>query len=72
MLRDQRPDTDLGAEYFDRLDTARLERQPVRRLEQLGYTVTLTPAEVACVRSMANYSALRHSSKQTIFRRSPA
>ena len=47
MLRDQRPYTDLGADYFDRLDTARLERQHVRRLEQLGYTVTLTPAVVA-------------------------
>jgi N-formylglutamate amidohydrolase len=47
MLRDQRPSTDLGADYFERLDTARLERHQVRRLEQLGYTVTLTPAEVA-------------------------
>jgi hypothetical protein len=47
MLRDQRPYTDLGADYFDRLDSARLERQHVRRLEQLGYTVTLTPAVVA-------------------------
>lgn len=47
MLRDQRPYTDLGADYFERLDAARLERHHVRRLEQLGYTVTLTPAEVA-------------------------
>jgi transposase len=55
MRRNQRPYTDLGADYFDRLDTARLERQHVRRLErqhvrrleQLGYTVTLTPAVVA-------------------------
>jgi transposase len=47
MLRDQRPYTDLGADYFDQLDAARLERHHVRRLEQLGYTVTLTPAHVA-------------------------
>jgi hypothetical protein len=47
MLRDQRPYTDLGADYFDRLETARLARQHVRRLEQLGYTVTLTPTVVA-------------------------
>jgi len=47
MLRDQQPYTDLGADYFERLDAARLERHHVRRLEQLGYTVTLTPAEVA-------------------------
>jgi transposase len=44
LLRDQQPYTDLGADYFDRLDTARIERHHVRRLEQLGYTVTLTPS----------------------------
>jgi hypothetical protein len=44
ILRDQRPYTDLGADYFDRLDTARIERHHIRRLEQLGYTVTLTPS----------------------------
>jgi transposase len=47
MLRDQRPSTDLGGDYFTRLDAVRLERHHVRRLEQLGYTVTLTPAHVA-------------------------
>ena len=47
MLRDRRPYADLGADYFDRLDAVRLERHHVRRLEQLGYTVTLTPADVA-------------------------
>ena len=35
------------ADYFDKLDTARIERHHVRRLEQLGYTVTLTPAHAA-------------------------
>ena len=44
ILRDQRPYTDLGADYFDRRDTARIERHHIRRLEQLGYTVTLTPS----------------------------
>ena len=43
MLRDKRPYADLGPDYFDRLDTARLQRHHVRRLEQLGYTVTLEP-----------------------------
>jgi transposase len=47
MLRDRRPYADLGADYFDRINTARLERHHVRRLEQLGYTVTLTPTQVA-------------------------
>jgi transposase len=47
MLRDKKPYADLGADYFDKLDTARIERHHVRRLEQLGYTVTLTPKEAA-------------------------
>lgn len=46
LLRDHRPYHDLGADYFDQLDKARVERQHVRRLEQLGYTVTLTPVAV--------------------------
>jgi transposase len=47
VLRDKKPYTDLGADYFDKLDTARVERHHVRRLEQLGYTVTLTPKDAA-------------------------
>jgi transposase len=47
MLRDGRPYTDLGAEYFERLEASRLERYHVRRLERLGYTVTLTPVPAA-------------------------
>jgi hypothetical protein len=39
--------SDLGADYFDKLDTKRIERHHVRRLEQLGYTVTLAPKEAA-------------------------
>jgi transposase len=44
LLRDHVPYADLGPDYFDRLDKARVERHHVRRLEQLGYTVTLSPA----------------------------
>jgi transposase len=47
MLRDHRPYSDLGADYFDQLDRQRAERHHVRRLQQLGYTVTLTPASAA-------------------------
>jgi transposase len=43
VLRERRPYTDLGADYFEKLDTARLEQLHVRRLNALGYSVTLTP-----------------------------
>jgi transposase len=44
VLTTGHPYTELGVDYFDRLDTARVQRHHVRRLEQLGYTVTLTPS----------------------------
>ena len=47
LLRTKKPYTDLGADYFDQLDKQRIERHHIRRLEHLGYTVTLTPKEVA-------------------------
>ena len=45
VLRDKKPYRDLGADYFDSLDKERLTRQALRRLEALGYTVTLTPKQ---------------------------
>ena len=47
MLRNHTPYTDLGADYFDRVDAVRLEQHHVRRWEQLGYTVTLIPSSTA-------------------------
>jgi transposase len=47
ILREKKPYTDLGADYFAKLDTARVEHHHVHQLEQLGYTVTLSPKEVA-------------------------
>jgi transposase len=44
VLRTGQPYTELGVDYFDRLDASRIERHHVRRLEQLGYSVTLQPA----------------------------
>ena len=38
---------DLGAQYFDERDRTTVERRLVRRLEQLGYTVSLEPAHAA-------------------------
>lgn len=34
---------DLGGNYFDERSRETVERQAVRRLERLGYTVTLSP-----------------------------
>lgn len=47
VLQTKRPYTDLGADYFEKLDTTRLQQHHIRRLEQLGYQVTLTPKGVA-------------------------
>ena len=38
---------ELGANYFDTLDRERLTKHTVKRLEALGYEVTLTPKEVS-------------------------
>ena len=45
VLKDHKPYEDLGADYFDHLDTQRLANQSVKRLEALGFQVTLQPRE---------------------------
>lgn len=47
LLQDRKKYQDLGADYLDRLDTNRLTRQLVRRLERLGHEVALKPKESA-------------------------
>jgi len=47
VLHEGKPYADLGANYFDRLQPDRHTRYHVRRLTELGYTVTLEPAAVA-------------------------
>jgi hypothetical protein len=37
----------LGGDYFDKLDQTRSQQHHIHRLEQLGYTVTLTSAKAA-------------------------
>jgi hypothetical protein len=37
------PYRDLGDTYFDHLDRQHVEHRLVRRLERLGYSVTLAP-----------------------------
>jgi transposase len=44
MLRDQVSYEELGPDYFDQLHAQHLERHYVRRLEALGFQVTLTSA----------------------------
>ena len=47
VLSTKHPYSDLGADYFEQRDSARLTQRSVRQLEALGYTVTLVPKEVA-------------------------
>jgi transposase len=47
VLKTKKPYTELGADYFDKLDTARIQKRAVQRLEQLGYEVTLTLKQIA-------------------------
>jgi transposase len=41
VLNEKKPYEELGEDYFDHLDTEHVQRYHVRRLEQLGYTVSL-------------------------------
>ena len=43
------PYQELGAAYFDELDRQRVEQRLVRRLERLGYAVTLQPTTPAAI-----------------------
>jgi transposase len=48
VLRQHQPYHDLGSNYFDERDRTQVARQSIRRLEQLGYKVTVeTPSQVA-------------------------
>jgi transposase len=48
LLSRKQPYQDLGSNYFDERDRTQVARQSIRRLEQLGYTVTVeTPNQVA-------------------------
>lgn len=47
LLRDQCEYADLGADYFEKRDVQRIERHHVKRLQQLGYEVTLVPRHAA-------------------------
>jgi transposase len=47
VLRDKKPYEEMGADYFDRLNTERTQHYSVRRLEQLGYKVARSAAQIA-------------------------
>lgn len=47
LLKEGTTYAELGVDYFDRLDTERLTRTLVRRLERLGHEVVLKPKEPA-------------------------
>lgn len=47
LLRDGTTYRDLGRDYFDKRDTARLQRRLIARLESLGLQVTVEPLALA-------------------------
>ncbi len=47
VLKHRVPYRELGADYFDKLNVTYLKRHHVRRLESLGFKVTLDPLEAA-------------------------
>jgi hypothetical protein len=47
MLKHDLEYTDLGPDYLDRLDPIGITRYLVKRLERLGYDVTLGPGQAA-------------------------
>ena len=47
LLKEGTAYAELGADFFDRLDTDRLTRALVRRLERWGHEVVLKPKEPA-------------------------
>jgi len=47
LITQERDYVDLGVQYFDQRDRAAVRRRSVRRLEHLGYTVTLAPVAAA-------------------------
>lgn len=47
VLKHKVPYRELGADYFDKLNVTYIKRHHVRRLESLGFKVTLEPLEAA-------------------------
>lgn len=54
---------DLGTDHFDRLDTTRTTKRLVRRLESLGYSVTL--------HALADAPAVQATDPATVQERQP-
>ena len=47
MLKDGREYAELGADYLEQQDPQRVTRCLLKRLQRLGYDVTLTPEKAA-------------------------
>jgi transposase len=47
ILTERKPYHELGGTYFDQRERAQVERRLVRRLERLGYSVSLQPADAS-------------------------
>jgi len=47
VLKHKVPYRELGADYFDKLNVTYIKHHHVRRLESLGFKVTLEPLQAA-------------------------
>jgi transposase len=47
VLQTKKPYHELGEAYFDQRERMHIEQRSIRRLEQLGYEVSLTPKQIA-------------------------
>lgn len=47
LIKHRIPYRELGADYFDKLNVTHIKRHHIRRLESLGFKVTLEPLEAA-------------------------
>jgi hypothetical protein len=47
MIKDQASYRELGADYFNKLNAAYVQRHHVKRLENLGFKVILQPLDQA-------------------------
>lgn len=57
VLQKKQSSTNLGADSFDKLDAPHMQRRHIQRLEQLDFTITLTPKAATSCRTQSGMGA---------------